>query len=166
MQEGIFPAIQDALDHGFRPSLSVDIDAPNDMFTQMRTVFGFQRALSRRYVAQGSDARSPMLKVEDVLEFATLAGAKANGLDHKVGTLAVGKQADVILLRTDRINVLPLKNPVGATVLGMDTGNVDSVFVAGRALKRSGALVGVDIRSISERALASQVYLLSANGPA
>jgi len=161
MEQGFVPAIQEALDHGFRPSLSVDgeTDAPSDMFTQMRTLFALQRALCVRAGQNGTDP-PVLLGVEDLLEFATVAGAKANGLEHKVGTLAVGMQADVILLRTDRINVLPVSNPVGAVVLGMDTSNVDSVFVAGRSLKRDGTLVGVDIDFVSRRARASQEYLL------
>jgi 5-methylthioadenosine/S-adenosylhomocysteine deaminase len=102
--------------------------------------------------------------VEDVLDFATVQGAKANGLASKVGSLSVGKQADVILLRKDRINVMPLRDPVGATVVGMDTGNVDSVFVAGKPLKRNGQLLGVDLKAVSVRAAASQQYLVTQAG--
>ncbi len=57
--------------------------------------------------------------MRDVLEFATIEGAKANGLESKIGTLTPGKEADVILLRTDRFNVMPMNNAAGAVVSSM-----------------------------------------------
>jgi 5-methylthioadenosine/S-adenosylhomocysteine deaminase len=157
------PAVLESLSHGLQPSLSVDVEtsAPNDMFTQMRTVFALQRALIHKRTADGEKNLPRLLGVEDVLRFATVAGAHANGLERKVGTLSVGKQADIVLLRKNRINVMPLSTPIGAVVLGMDTGNVDSVFVAGRALKRNGQLLGVDLASIARRAAASREFLFA-----
>lgn len=83
-----------------------------------------------------------------MIEFATIEGARANGLERQVGTLTPGKEADLILLRTDRINVMPVNDPIGAVVWGMDTGNVDSVFIAGKVMKRGGELVDVDLISV------------------
>jgi len=104
---------------------------------------------------------SGLISARDVLEFATVEGARANGLESKTGSLTPGKEADVILLRKDRINVLPVNDPVGAVVLAMDTGNVDSVFVAGKARKLGGQLVGVDLQQIADEAIKSRQYLLS-----
>ena len=59
-----------------------------------------------------------------------------------------GKEADVILLRRDLINVLPFNNAYGAIVQAMDTSNVDTVIVAGNVKKRGGRLVGVDLEKI------------------
>src|SRR5262249_62317918 len=87
----------------------------------------------------------PALTHRDVLEFATIEGARATGLDHKVGSITPGKQADLVLLRADRINVAPLIDPVTSAVVFADTSNVDSVFVAGKAVKRNGELVGHDL---------------------
>ena len=56
------------------------------------------------------------------------------------GSLEPGKQADIVVLRTDRPNIFPINDPIGAVVWGMDTSNVDWVFVAGRPLMRGGAL--------------------------
>ena len=80
----------------------------------------------------------------EVLEYATVEGARANGLDSKVGTLTPGKQADLIMLRTDRLNVTPLNDPATAVVTGMDTSNVDTVLIAGKVLKQNGVLLDVD----------------------
>ncbi|QQO16057.1 hypothetical protein JJB99_07855 [Bradyrhizobium diazoefficiens] len=59
---------------------------------------------------------------------------------HKVGTLSPGKQADIVLLRADAVNVPPVNDLTGAVVSGTDVSNVDTVLVAGRVVKRSGRL--------------------------
>jgi cytosine/adenosine deaminase-related metal-dependent hydrolase len=56
------------------------------------------------------------------------------------GSIEPGKQADLILLRTDRPNIFPINDPIGAVVWGMDTSNVDHVIVGGRIVMRDGAL--------------------------
>jgi cytosine/adenosine deaminase-related metal-dependent hydrolase/ribose/xylose/arabinose/galactoside ABC-type transport system permease subunit len=133
------PPIQKFLDRGLRPSLSIDVETnvPSDMFNQMRSVLALQRVLAKEL------GRTP-ISSRDVIEYATIEGAKANGLDAKVGTLTPGKQADLIMLRTDRINVTPLNDPATAVVLGMDTSNVDTVMIAGRLMKQHGRLLHVD----------------------
>jgi len=165
MGHGI-PPIQQALDRGIRPSLSVDVETqmPGDLFTQMRAVFTLQRmqALARQ---RAGEARAPtLLRVRDVIEFATIDGARANHLDRKIGTLTPGKDADIILLRADAINVAPVNNAYGAIVLGMDTSNVDTVFIAGQLRKRQGQLVGVDLSRVRQQANASRDYVLSKAG--
>jgi cytosine/adenosine deaminase-related metal-dependent hydrolase len=149
------PPIQKALDRGIRPSLSIDVETnqPTDMFTQMRTCFALQRMLvNEPHLFPDEPDRSRLLTVRDVLQFATIEGARANGLAHKTGSLTPGKEADIILLRTDAINVAPVNNAAGAVVLGMDSSNVDSVFVAGRAVKRRGELVGVNMNRLVREA--------------
>ena len=100
------PPIQKFLDRGLNPSLSVDVETnvPSDMFNQMRSVLALQRA----FAAGGGKAP---ITARDVLAYATIEGARANGLDAKVGSLTPGKQADIIMLRTDRMNVTPLGDP-------------------------------------------------------
>jgi 5-methylthioadenosine/S-adenosylhomocysteine deaminase len=160
------PPTQRFLDRGLRPSLSVDVETnvPGDMFTQMRSVISLQRALLFDMKLAGKEDLPPFLNARDVLEFATIEGARANGLDHKVGTLTPGKQADLIMLRTDSINVFPINDPIGAVVWGMDTSNIDSVFVAGKALKRNGQLIGVDLNRVRDLAYASRDYVIAKSG--
>jgi len=157
------PPFQQAIDAGVRPSLSVDAEtnAPNDMFTEMRLALSDQHMMLMVRKERGEPSLPARLSARDVLELATIEGARANGLESKIGSLAVGKQADVILLRKDRINVMPVNDPVGAVVLGMDTGNVDSVFVSGKARKLAGQLVGVDLKRLADQAVASRQYLAS-----
>ncbi len=145
MRHGM-PPIQKALDRRIRPSLSSDVDVTmtQDPFTQMRAAFTLQRLLINERALRGEDNLPPLLTARDVLEFATIEGARCAHLDHKIGSLTPGKEADIVLLRTDRLNIWPLNNALGAVVTLMDTGNVDTVFVAGRVKKWRGRLVGVD----------------------
>ena len=167
MEMGIgVPPIQQSLDHGIRPSLSVDVETemPGDLFTQMRSVFTQQRMLALNPPAGTKRPQPQLLTVRDVVEFATIAGARANQLDRKIGTLTPGKEADIILLRTDAINVLPLNNAYGAAVLAMDTSNVDTVFIGGRMVKQGGRLVGVDLARIRREAEQSRDYVAGKAG--
>ena len=153
------PPIQKFLDRGLPPSLSVDVETnvPGDMFNQMRSVLALQRALAT------AEGKTP-LSAKEVLACATIDGARANGLDAKVGTLTPGKQADVILLRTDRINVTPLNDPATAVVAGMDTGNVDTVLIAGRVMKRHGRLLHVDWPAVRRMAAESRDHVIAKSG--
>ena len=165
MGHGI-PPIQQALDHGIRPSLSTDqeTEMPGDFFTQMRTVFTLQRmqALARE---RAGDANAPaLLTVREVMEFATIQGAIDNGLGDKIGTLTPDKEADIIMLQMDAINVMPVNNAYGAVLLGMDTSNVDTVFIGGQAKKWQGELLGVDLDRIRRLVNESRDYVLAAAG--
>lgn len=153
------PPVQKFLDRGLAPSLSVDVETnvPSDMFNQMRSVLGLQRSLA------GANGHDPV-SMRDVLEWATIEGARANGLEDKVGTLTPGKQADIVLLRTDRMNVTPLNDPVAAVVVGMDTSNVDTVIVGGHVLKRNGRLLHVDWSTMRRLVEESRDYVIEKSG--
>jgi cytosine/adenosine deaminase-related metal-dependent hydrolase len=165
MGHGI-PPTQRFLDRGLRPSLSVDVETnvPGDMFTQMRSVIALQHALIFDQRLSGKENLPPFLTARDVLEFATIEGARANGLADKVGTLTPGKEADIITLRTDQVNIVPVNDPIGAVVWGMDTSNVDSVFVAGKALKRNGQLLNIDLDRARRLAVEARDYVVAKSG--
>lgn len=165
MGHGMVP-IQKFLDKGLRPSLSVDVETnvPGDMFTQMRSILAVQRAFVFNRSLNGENSLPTLLTARDALEFATIEGARANGLDHKIGSLTPGKEADVIMLNTNRINVMPINDPIGAVVWGMDTGNVDTVYVAGKLMKRKGELIGVDLNSISKLVHESRDHVIKKSG--
>jgi cytosine/adenosine deaminase-related metal-dependent hydrolase len=86
----------------------------------------------------------PFLSARDVLEFATIEGARCAALDGRIGTLTRGKDADIVVLKADSFNVWPLNNAVGAVASLMHPGHVESVFIAGKPKKWRGELVGVD----------------------
>ncbi len=157
------PAIQQALDHGIRPSLSVDVETEmsGDFFTQMRSVFTLQRMQRLARERAGEKNLPALLNAREVVEFATIEGAKDTSLERKTGTLTPGKEADIIMLRTDQINVMPVNNAYGAIVLNMDTSNVDTVFIAGKLMKSQGKLVGVDMPRITRLLNQSRDYLVA-----
>jgi cytosine/adenosine deaminase-related metal-dependent hydrolase len=160
------PPIRESLEYGIRPSLSTDVETqmPGDFFTQMRTVFTLQRmqVLSRQRA--GEQNLPKLLTAREVVEFATVEGARVNHLNEKVGRLTAGREADIIMLRMDEINVMPVNNAFGAIVLGMDTSNVDTVLIAGKIMKRQGKLVGVDVNRVRREAEQSRDYILSRTG--
>ncbi len=149
---------------GVRPSLSIDVvsSVPGEMFTQMRTALVQERILA--FTETPDTAFSPTLTHRDVLEFATIDGARACALDAKIGTITPGKQADVVLVRTDQVNVAPVVDPVGTVVISADTSNIDTVFVAGRIVKHNGQLVRVDLPRLLQRLNAARDHLLSNAG--
>ncbi|MFC5833866.1 amidohydrolase family protein [Nonomuraea insulae] len=139
---------------GIRPSLSID-DCPSaggDMFATMRTALAAQRGLDGG------------LRARDVIEFATVDGARACGLDARTGSIAIGKDADLVLLDAEDLSVFPVGNPVGTIVASGHPGLVDSVFVAGRAVKRDGRLLGLDLAALRARLLESRDRIAAAAG--
>jgi cytosine/adenosine deaminase-related metal-dependent hydrolase len=157
------PPTAKALAHGLRPSLSIDVvtTVPGDMFTQMRFLFAQARLVEHEAAfAAGNEEEPTLLTSREVLEFATIEGARVCGVDDRTGSLTPGKQADVVVLRCDRTNTYPVIDPVSTVVHQADTRNVDTVLVAGEVLKRDGELVRADLRAARDRAAASLDYLL------
>ena len=104
------------------------------------------------------------LTAREVLRYATINGAKHLRLDHKTGSLTPGKEADIILLDAEAINVAPLNNVPGAVVSLMERTNVETVIVAGKVRKWRGKLLDVDLRSLRRELESSRDYIFSAAG--
>jgi 5-methylthioadenosine/S-adenosylhomocysteine deaminase len=154
--------LQDALDHGVRPGLSVDNEAGygTDMFTEMRIAFHLQRWTAHE-AALRKEKTPALLKVHDLIEFATIRGAENAGLAKRIGSLSHGKEADIVLIRTRDINTMPLTNAVSTVVSYAHAGNVDAVFVAGAPRKWRGRLVGHDLTKIRQMVQASRDRLFA-----
>jgi cytosine/adenosine deaminase-related metal-dependent hydrolase len=152
------------LARGVRPSLSVDVvsSVPGEMFTQMRTALAYDRIL--QFTDTPDEAFAPTLTHRDVLEFATIDGARSIGLEDRVGSLTPGKQADLVLLQADAINTAPVLDPTATIVTFADTSNIDSVYIAGNAVKRGGRLVGTDLKSVITKLEESRNHILSQGG--
>jgi cytosine/adenosine deaminase-related metal-dependent hydrolase len=133
-----FPQVREFEEAGIRTSLSLDttaITANADPFAAMRVAVGLEGVRSR-------DATS--LSPRRVLEMATIDGARSLGLGEVTGSLTPGKRADLIVVRTDAINLAPAVDPAVACVHAASPANVDAVIVDGRILKRNGRLTTVD----------------------
>lgn len=157
------PVIRRALEHGMRPSLSCDVVSSNsgDMFSQMRIGLQFERCMRNdRFNARNRMPDPLDLTVRDALRWATANGAHAMGLEKHIGSLAVGKQADVIVIGGRGLNMAPMADPVGCLVAQANPSSVQHVLVAGRFAKRDGELIGVDLgRAIGLAEAASERVL-------
>jgi 5-methylthioadenosine/S-adenosylhomocysteine deaminase len=157
-----WPATGRLLAAGVRPSLSIDVTSLNggDMFGAMKATIATQRALDNAAAdAAGEAVERLSLTCRDVIEFATIEGARANGLDHKVGSLTPGKAADIVILRTDQTAMFPVNNPSGSVVYSAHPGTVHTVLVEGKPVKRGGKLVDVDLKRVRRLAYETRDHL-------
>jgi len=134
---------------GHAPSLGVDLESvlSGDMLTQARVALGIQRSLDNvaHREAFGTIPPTTTIPVMEALSWVTVEGARMLGQLDRIGTLAAGKQADLVVLRADDLNMQPVHDAVASVVFQASLANVDSVMVAGRWKKRNGRLVNVDL---------------------
>jgi cytosine/adenosine deaminase-related metal-dependent hydrolase len=161
------PPIQELIDRDVRPGLGVDREglAPGDMFAQMRQTISLQHATVFDRKLAGKGALPKLMTTRDVLRHATIDGARACGLGASTGSLEPGKRADIVVLRTDRANVWPINDPIGAVVWGMDTSNIDRVIVSGRTVLKRGAFEA-DVAAAARLATRARERVSAAAGPA
>ena len=81
------------------------------------------------------------MRCREALGWITTEGARMLRMEDRIGSLTPGKQADVILIRADDLNMWPVHDPVTSVVMQAGTGNVDTVMVAGEIRKRHGKLL-------------------------
>jgi cytosine/adenosine deaminase-related metal-dependent hydrolase len=163
--EGV-SAFQSALDHGMRPGFSIDneVSYGTDMFTEMRVAFNVQRAMATYRRAHGEAAAPALVGVRQVLECATLGGAACAGLLDKCGSLTPGKEADIVMIRTDDINLYPSNHAIGTVVAAADVRNIDTVIIGGRIRKLRGRMTGVNMDKFRQMADESRAYLFMKAG--
>jgi cytosine/adenosine deaminase-related metal-dependent hydrolase len=160
-----WPATGRLLRAGIRPSISIDVCSSNGghMFGAMRALIGTQRGFDHDEALQrGEPLDHVPLSCRDVVEFATIEGARAIGLEDRIGTLTPGKQADLILLDTESYGMFPANNPYGAVVYAAHPGVVETILVAGRVVKRDGELVGMERERLWRLAHQSRDHVFSA----
>jgi 5-methylthioadenosine/S-adenosylhomocysteine deaminase len=133
----------------------------------MRSTLGADR--SREHLeahAKGDTVTNCHLRADQVVEWATRGGAKALGLDAKVGSLEVGKKADVVLIKNDSSPAMfPLLNPYGHVAFQAQRGDVHTVVVNGRVVKHEHRLVGIDLGRARRTVEATVEYLQDKLGP-
>jgi cytosine/adenosine deaminase-related metal-dependent hydrolase len=159
-----YPPTAKARQYNIPISLSQDTVAwwSGDMFSAMRATLNADRGLSHlRAHEAGNAITTNGLRAADVLRYATIGGAGVLGLDGIIGSITPGKRADLVLLRTDTPAMTAVTNPVGHTVFQAGRGDIDTVLVNGRILKRHGALVGIDLRRAQHLVEQSLEYLRS-----
>lgn len=151
---GIAP-VKRMLDEGISVSLGADGAACNnrlDMFTEMRTAALLQKALHGPEVL-------PAIRA---LRMSTIDGARAMGLDAEIGSIEIGKKADLALVRLDGLHSTPAADIVSALVYSAEAGDVDTVLVGGRTVMRDRRLLTIDEAATRASASAEAQNLISA----
>ena len=157
------PPTGKALAHGLRPSLSIDVvTTVPGRHVHADAVPVRLRAAARHEAAfaAGNEEEPALLSSREVLEFATIEGARVCGLEDRTGSLTPGKKADLVLIRCDHSNTYPVIDPVSTVVHQADTRNIDTVMVDGGILKRDGRLVDGDLGRARDLAGSALDYLL------
>ncbi len=154
--------------HGIPVSLSMDTSVwwSADLFSAMRATLSADR--SREHLeahASGDTVVHNHLRAEEVAHWATIGGARALGLDDKIGTITAGKQADLVLIKNDDSPALyPLLHPYGSLVFQAGRGDVHTVLVNGRVHKHEHKLVDVDLRGAKDAVAGTVDYARSTMG--
>ena len=102
-------------------------------------------------LAKGSNRRATALPAETCLEMATLNGARALGLEDEIGSLEVGKTADIVAIEMDRIDNLPAYNPLVQILYSGNKTQITNVWVSGRQLVKNRRLLTMDEDRLVEK---------------
>lgn len=132
----------------------------NDILASMRLMSQAER--SKRHLELLGKTPSPDItaKSEEALYMATMGGAKTMGLDHLVGSVSPGKRGDLVITRCDDMNMMPVTNPVGASMSNTHIGNIEIVLINGERVKDGGQvlhaswpILRADVRQCTARML-------------
>ena len=168
MRFGAFPATRRAAQRGIAVGFGVDTvqSAGADLFTQLRLALGAERSgASTAAAPRATLAPAVDLGYRDMLQFATIGGAKAWHLQHETGSLTPGKQADVTVIDMRSAHLDGFGDPVTMMILAAGPADVETVIVGGEVVKRDGKLVGPHIRKARQLMRESREYLRAAASP-
>lgn len=151
------PPLGAFLEAGIPVSLSIDtlaIPTTADMFLQMKVTLAIERART------ATDA----LTARRVLQLATIDGARDLGLADRIGSLTVGKRADLLSIRLDTLNMAPAADPASLIVHTATPADVDLVVADGRILKHGGRPTAFDASEVASQAVATLRAILARAG--
>lgn len=139
-----YPSTVIARQHGIPHGYGADITSNNsaDMFTPLRLALQVARA-EINAPRDGELYDGVPIPCNEALRWGTLEGARVLGLDHRIGSLTPGKDADIILLNTDSITLVgwDRTNPAATIIQQASVVDVDTVMIKGKVLKRHGVLL-------------------------
>jgi 5-methylthioadenosine/S-adenosylhomocysteine deaminase len=145
LADGIAP-LPKLMDARIRIGLGTDSTASNnvlDMFEEMRCAIFIQRALHQT---------APLVDAKQVLEMATIDGAKALGMEDKIGSLEQGKKADLIAVALGKAHTTPLHDPTSTLIYCAHQTDVTFVMVDGKIVVDDGEVKTLDEQKILKKA--------------
>jgi 5-methylthioadenosine/S-adenosylhomocysteine deaminase len=164
-----YPPTWKLREHGIGVSLSMDTSVwwSADLFSAMRATLSADRAREHLEAHNRDETVTHhKLRAEQVVEWATMGGARALGLDGLTGSLEPGKKADVVLLKNDASPAMfPVLHPYGHVVFQAQRADVHTVIINGRAVKYDHRLVGSDLGKARRVVGETVEYLKGVLGP-
>jgi 5-methylthioadenosine/S-adenosylhomocysteine deaminase len=140
-----FARVHEMLRKGVAVGLATDGTASNnnlEMLREMRTTSMVQKALY-------SDPT--VCNAKQMLEMATLGSARVLGMDHRIGSIEIGKDADILIANLDQIHLLPLYNIYSHIVYSMQSSDIQTLFINGKMVMHNRNLLTLDIQAIKDR---------------
>ncbi|ENM3733579.1 amidohydrolase [Vibrio cholerae] len=145
--KGVSPALK-MYDQGVRIGLGTDGPMSGNTLS---TIDEFNQVAKVHKLVNHDRAAMPPLKVIDM---ATMGAAKALHMEEKIGSLEVGKLADMIVIDTKAPNMVPIYNPYSALVYSANSGNVRHAIIDGKLVMQDRQIHTVDEEQIRQEALA------------
>lgn len=153
---------------GAAPSLGVDLESvvSGDMLTVARVALSQQRAVDNAAfrAANGTIPDTTTIPAREALAWITVQGARMLGMQDRIGTISPEKQADLVFIQADALNLWPVHDPVATVVMQASLANIDSVMVAGAWRKQNGKLLFGDLDRVKSELSASGCRILAELG--
>lgn len=106
-----------------------------DMFEEMKTA---------AYLQKVNNMEPDVIKAYDILKMATIEGAKVLGLADQIGSIEVGKKADIIFIKTDKIHMCPENDIATNIVYSANGADVDTVIINGKLIMQNRKMINID----------------------
>lgn len=163
-----YPSTWEIRKYGIPASLSMDTSVwwSADFFSAMRaTLSAFRSRDHLDLQSRGETVNVNRLRAEDVVWQATMGGATTLGMTDTIGSLTVGKKADVVLIKNDESPAMtPILNPYAHVVYQAGTADVHTVVVNGRVVKYDGERIGLPLAPVRDKVAASVNHVRSTMG--
>lgn len=140
-----FAKIPEMLEKGIAVSIGTDGAPSNNRMDMMRDMY------LTSLIHKGRTLNPKTVSAEQVLEMATINGARCALMEKEIGSLEVGKKADLIILNPDTIHSLPVIDPVANIVYAMSSENVESNMCNGKWLMKNREILFLDEKDLLEK---------------